>query len=231
MKVLVACERSGVVREAFRRRGADAWSCDLVAAEDGSPHHIEGDALDVAGRGGWDMMIAHPPCTYLALSGIHWNARRPERIDKTLNGLDFVRKLMAVPIHRICIENPASVIASAIRTADQAIQPWQFGHDASKETWLWLKNLPKLRQTRLIEPRWVCCGQVVESGLFGAGGPGWCSVCGGAGKPLPRWANQTDAGQNRLAPSPDRAMIRARTYPGIADAMADQWLLRQMLPA
>lgn len=201
MKVLVACEFSGVVRDAFRARGHDAWSCDLLpsTAEYQGPH-LEGDVrwwLTNSPIGGWDLMIAHPPCTYLCSSGLHWNTRRPERKALTEEALQFVRELMAAPIARICIENPIGAISSRIRAPEQIIHPHQFGHDASKATCLWLKNLPLLQPTEKIAPR------IVD------------------GKP--RWANQTDSGQNRLPPSPDRWAKRSITYPGIAQAMAAQW--------
>jgi hypothetical protein len=145
----------------------------------------------------WDLMVAHPPCTFLCSSGLHWNKRRPERSQQTETALDFVRLLMAAQIPRIAIENPVGCIGTRIRKADQIIQPYHFGHDASKQTALWLKGLPPLRPTAFIEPRMV------------------------NGKP--RWANQTDSGQNRLPPSDDRWKLRAETYAGIAAAMAQQW--------
>jgi len=144
MRVLVACEFSGVVREAFRRRGHDAWSCDLLPAEDGSQHHFQADALTVAEieyPRPWDLMVAHPPCTFLAVSGARWMKDRPEKVEA---GLQFVRDLMAAPIPRIAIENPISIISSRIRKPDQIIQPWQYGHGETKATCLWLKGLPKL---------------------------------------------------------------------------------------
>ncbi len=194
-RILIACEFSGIVRDAFSARGWDAWSCDLLPTEQPG-QHIQGDALAVLADG-WDMMIAHPPCTYLCSSGLHWNKRRPERAKQTEEALEFVRRLMDAPIARIAVENPIGCIATRIRPADQIIQPWQFGHDASKATCLWLKGLPELRSTQLIQARIV------------------------AGKR--RWANQTDSGQNKLGPSVDRWALRSLTYPGIAQAMADQW--------
>jgi hypothetical protein len=143
MRVLVGCESSGAVRSAFRALGHDAWSCDLLPADDGSPFHIQGDVLGVLDDG-WDMMIAHPPCTHLAVSGAAWFAgKRQQQSD----ALDFVRALMNAPIPRIAIENPVSVISSRIRKPDQIIHPWQFGHMEQKTTCLWLKNLPLLRPT------------------------------------------------------------------------------------
>lgn len=151
MRVLVACEYSGIVRDAFRARGHDAWSCDLLPTE--SPgQHVQGDVLAVLDDG-WDLMIAHPPCTYLASSGIHWNKRRPERAMKTEEALAFVLALARAPIPKIAIENPIGVLSTRWRKPDQIIQPWQFGHGETKATCLWLKNLPKLLPTDVVEGR------------------------------------------------------------------------------
>ncbi len=150
MRILVACEFSGIVREAFRNKGHDAWSCDLLPTEIPSDFHIQGDVFPVAYYDRWDLMIAHPPCTYLAVSGIHWNYRVQGRAEKTEEALEFVQNLLDAPIPRICLENPVSVISSRVRKPDQIIQPWQFGHDASKRTCLWLKNLPALLPTNII---------------------------------------------------------------------------------
>ena len=210
MRVLVACEVSGVIRDAFRARGHDAWSCDLSPSD--SPYHITGDALEIA-RGmpvasaqylahvPWDLMICHPPCTYLASSGLHWNHRRPERAAQTEAAIAFALELWDAPIKRVCMENPQGRLGPVMRESRahirQTIQPYQFGEDASKATVLYLRGLPKLRPTAIVEPRIV------------------------NGKP--RWANQTDSGQNKLGPSETRSADRARTYPGIARAMAEQW--------
>jgi site-specific DNA-cytosine methylase len=195
MRVLVACEYSGRVRDAFLALGHDAWSCDLLPTE--SPgRHIQGDVLEVIGKG-WDLMIAHPPCTYLSVSGMHWTHRGLRDPQLTEDALQFIQALMDAEIPMIAIENPVSVISSRIRKPDQIIHPYMFGHDASKKTCLWLKGLPKLYPTKVIEPR------IVD------------------GKK--RWGNQTDSGQNRLGPSPDRWKIRSATYEGIAKAMANQW--------
>jgi len=151
LRVLVACEYSGRVREAFRRLGHDAWSCDLLPSEDDSPFHIIGDVLDLLDLR-WDLIIAHPPCTDLAVSG----ARHfPEKIADGRQGraLDFVRQLMDAPIPFIALENPISIISSKIRKPDQIIQPWQFGHGETKATCLWLKGLPKLVPTDIVEGR------------------------------------------------------------------------------
>ena len=195
MKILVACEYSGRVRDAFKAKGHTAVSCDLLPTDAGGLHY-EGDIFDLIDDS-WDMMISFPPCTYLCSSGLHWNKKDPERAQKTEEALKFVKALLDAPIPRIALEKPIGCISSRIRKPDQIIQPWQFGEDASKSTCLWLKNLPKLEPTKVIEPRIV------------------------NGKK--RWSNQTDSGQNRLGPSEDRWKIRSLTYQGIADAMAEQW--------
>lgn len=198
MKVLIACEFSGTVRRAFRERGHEAWSCDLLPADDASEYHIQGDAIEAATRiHGWDLMIGHPPCTYLSVSGMHWTARGLRDPQLTEDALDFVCRLMNAPIPRIAVENPVNIISSRIRKPNQIVQPWMFGDDASKATCLWLKNLRPLVPTQIVEPRII------------------------NGKK--RWGNQTDSGQNKLAPSADRWKIRSKTYNGIAKAMADQW--------
>ncbi len=153
MRVLVACEYSGEVRRAFRALGHDAWSCDLLPAEDSQEHHIQGDVrkwLAYPSPGIWDLMIAHPPCTHLSVSGARWFK---DKLPEQAAALEFVRELMAAPINRIAIENPISIISSRIRKPDQIIQPWQFGHGETKATCLWLKNLPKLVPTNVVEGR------------------------------------------------------------------------------
>jgi len=150
MRVLVACEYSGTVRDAFSALGHDAWSCDLLPTESPGMHY-QSDVLDVIRDTQWDLMVAHPPCTYLSSSGLHWNKRTPGREQKTTDAIAFVRALMNAPIQRIAIENPIGRISTAIRKPDQIIQPWMFGEDASKSTCLWLKNLPKLRATEVIK--------------------------------------------------------------------------------
>ena len=149
LKVLVACEISGRVRDAFIKRGHDAISCDLLLSERPGPH-IQGDVLDILSEN-WDLMIAFPPCTYLCSSGLHWNKRRPERDKKTEEALSFVRTLLSAPIGRIALENPIGCISTQIRKPEQIIQPWMFGEDASKATCLWLKNLSSLRPTKIIQ--------------------------------------------------------------------------------
>jgi hypothetical protein len=170
-------------------------SCDILPT-DSPGRHYQGDVRHLLGLN-WDLMIAHPPCTYLSVSGMHRTTRGLRDPQLTEDALDFVRELMAAPIPHIALENPISVISTRIRKPNQIINPWQFGHDASKKTCLWLKNLPLLTPTQEIEPR------IVD------------------GKK--RWANQTDSGQNRLPPSADRWKLRSATYMGIAEAMAQQW--------
>ncbi len=196
MRVLVACESSGAVRDAFIRAGHYAASCDLLPSESPLGDHYQCDAAEILDHG-WDLLIAHPPCTYLSVSGMHWTTRGLRDPKLTEDALDLVRLFLAAPIERIAIENPVSVISSRIRKPDQIIQPYQFGHDASKKTCLWLKGLPLLKPTQMVEPRIVNGKQ--------------------------RWANQTDSGQNKLPPSKDRWKLRSKTYEGIADAMATQW--------
>lgn len=149
MKVLIACEYSGVVREAFRKLGHDAWSCDLLHASDLSDFHIQDDVLNHLNEG-WDLMIAHPPCTHLAVSGARWFKDKQK---EQAEALEFVRKLLNAPIPKIALENPISIISSKIRKPDQIIQPWMFGHGETKATCLWLKNLPKLAPTDIVSGR------------------------------------------------------------------------------
>ena len=191
MKVLVACEYSGRVREAFRARGHDAWSCDLLPSEDGSGFHVQRDVLSLLKEWRkWDLMIAHPPCTVLTNAGARWwKGREQEQAE----ALDFVRALMAAPIPRIAIENPPGKIGSAIRPADQYIQPHQFGHLETKKTGLWLKGLPKLQPTRDVRAEMMQLTLAQRSRVH--------------------W----------MSPGPDRWKERSRTYQGIADAMASQW--------
>lgn len=192
MRVLVACEYSGRVRDAFITKGHDAVSCDLLPTDAPGPHY-QGDVRDLLSEQ-WDLLIAFPPCTYLCSSGLHWNKRVPSRAAQTQDALDFVRLLLNAPIERIALENPVGCISTNVRKPDQVIQPWQFGHPESKTTCLWLKGLPPLVPTKVLD------------------------------KPASgRWENQTASGQNRLGPSEDRWKLRSLTYPGIAKAMADQW--------
>ena len=148
MKVLVACEYSGKVRDAFKARGHDAWSCDLLPT-DVEGQHIQGDVLDILDQG-WDLMIAHPPCTHLAVSGARWfKDKRKEQQE----ALDFVSALLNAPINKSALENPISIISTKIRKPDQIVQPWQHGHGETKATCLWLKGLPKLVPTDIVEGR------------------------------------------------------------------------------
>lgn len=152
MRVLVACEYSATVRDAFRARGFDAWSCDLLPTEGDTRWHIQGDALEVVCGQAWELLIAHPPCTDLAVSGArHFAAKIAD--GRQQRALDFVRSLLDAPVPRIALENPVSVISSKIRKPDQTIQPWQFGHGETKATCLWLKNLPKLKPTNIVDGR------------------------------------------------------------------------------
>ena len=191
MRVLVACEYSGAVRDAFIANGHDAISCDLLPTDVPGPHY-HGDVFDII-NDGFDLMIAHPPCTHLCVSGLHWN-NRGRGWQGTEDALEFFRRLLEADIPRIAIENPIGIASTRIRPADQTIQPWQYGHPESKATQLWLKGLPLLKPTNILKKP--------ESG---------------------RWENQTASGQNKLAPSKDRWKIRSATYPGIAKAMAEQW--------
>lgn len=201
MKVLVACEYSGRVRDAFIARGHDAMSCDLLDTDVPGPHY-KGDVRDILDDA-WDLLIAHPPCTYLCSSGLHWNTRGVmvdgvPRARLTEDAVAFARLLIdAGHIPHRAVENPIGCLSTQIRKPNQIIQPWQFGEDASKATCLWLHGLPNLAATCIAEPRIV------------------------NGKK--RWSNQTDGGQNRLGPSPDRWKLRSVTYAGIAEAMATQW--------
>lgn len=191
MRVLVACEYSGTVRDAFRALGHDAWSCDLLPSDADPKWHIHGDVMEVLGSG-WDLMIAHPPCTHLAVSGARWFK---DKVEEQKQALVFVRDLLAAPIPRIALENPVSIISSHIRKPDQIIQPWMFGHEATKTTCLWLDGLPPLIPTNIV-------------------GKGERHVTK-SGRSLPKWYN--------LPPSADRWKIRSETFKGIAEAMAQQW--------
>lgn len=229
MRVLVACEYSGRTREAFRKLGHDVLSADFEPAEDGSPYHYHGDCFDLIDDQHFDLMIAHPPCTYLtnsaewAFKDVQTKKMRPgtligaERRAAREEAIAFVLRLANAPIERIAIENPIGVLSARWRKPDQFIQPYEYGDDASKRTCLWLKNLPLLRPTKYVEPRLVCCGLPLEDSLC------LCPRCGGRKKALPRWGNQTDGGQNREPPAEDRWKIRSATYQGWADAWAEQW--------
>lgn len=191
-RILVACEYSSRVRNAFAARGWDAWSCDLLPTESHG-QHLQRDVREVLAQQ-WDMMIAFPPCTYLCSSGMHWTTRGLRDPKLTEDALEFVRMLMSADIPHIAIENPIGCISTRIRKPDQIIQPWQFGHHESKSTCFWLKNLPPLQPTEI-------CKKPASG----------------------RWENQTQSGQNKLTPSPNRWKERSKTYHGIAEAMAQQW--------
>jgi hypothetical protein len=217
LKVLVACEYSGKVRDAFTRMGHFAMSCDLLPT-DAPGLHYQGDVRDVLDQG-WDLMVAHPPCTYLSVSGMHWTTRGLRDPQLTEDALAFVQLLMDAPIKHIALENPISVISSRIRKPDQIVQPYEHGHDASKKTCLWLKNLPLLTPTSMVAPKTYCCGHLVDESVGKYG----CVNCNGEKKARLIWSNQTPSGQNKLGPSDDRWKIRSETFAGIAQAMATQW--------
>jgi hypothetical protein len=202
MKILIACEFTATVRECFEALGHDVTSCDLLPTENLRGKHYQGDVRDII-NDGWDMMVAHPDCTYLCSSGLHWNNKVDGRKEKTETALEFITLLWNADIEKVCLENPVGCISTrlAFMPKPQYIQPYNFGEDASKKTGLWLRGLPNLNPTEEIEGR-----EVVRNG-----------------KTYLRWANQTDSGQNKLAPSKTRGLDRARTYPGIAIAMAGQW--------
>lgn len=206
LKVLVGMETSGRTRDAFLRKGHIAVSCDILPTDVPGPHY-QGNVFDILDEG-WDLAIFHPSCTYLCVSGLHWN-KNPASVRfggaQTEAALDDVRRLLAAPIPHIAIENPRGCISTRIRPFDQTIQPYQFGEDASKQTDLWLVNLPLLK----IDPFARHPGRLVE----------WPK---GSGKIVERWANQTDSGQNKLAPSADRWKLRSETYLGVAEAFT-QW--------
>jgi hypothetical protein len=195
MRVLVACEYSGRVREAFRQQGHEAWSCDILPADDDSPFHYQGDVMSIL-YDGWDAMIAHPPCTYLCNSGVSWLYKNEGRWELMREGAEFFKTLYNAPIKHIAIENPimhkyAKDIIGAKQT--QIVQPWMFGHPESKATCLWLKSLPTLKETNNVKDQW---------------------------KLLPK--NQAQR-LHHLPPSADRWKLRSETFQGIADAMAQQW--------
>ena len=199
MNVLVACEFSGVVRDAFRTRGHNAWSCDLLPCEKGQNWHIQGDVLDVLTESAqWDLMIAHPPCTYLCNSGVRWlykkqaitgkRVRSMERWRQMWGAAEFFKALLDAKVDKIAVENPVPHGHAQEwmgRKYDQTIQPWQFGHGETKRTCLWLKGLPALRSTEIVDGR--------------------------------------EARIHKMSPGPERGKLRSITYRGIADAMAEQW--------
>jgi hypothetical protein len=218
--VLIACEESGVVRRAMRDAGVDAWSCDTLPARDGSPFHFQCDVRELLNLGMWRGIIAFPPCTYLASSGLHWNKRMLGRAEKTEEALRFVTDILNAPAKFKALENPVGCISTrVVKDGDrysvlgksdsraaikpQYIQPYEHGDDASKRTGIYLHNLPPLK----IDPARRIPGRVVVY----------------KGKAVERWSNQTDSGQNRLGPSDERAMLRSETFPGIAESMVRAW--------
>jgi len=194
VRVLVACEFSGIVRDAFAARGHDAWSCDLLPTEQPG-NHYQGDVLEILGEG-WDMMIAHPPCTHLAVSGArHFEQKRKD--GRQQQGIDFFMAMINAPIEKIAVENPVGIMSSVYRKPDCIIQPWQFGDPYQKTTCLWLKNLPPLFPTK-----------IVDKGEF---------VTFKSGKRHQKWyADAFIAGKH--------GYLRSKTFPGIAKAMAEQWV-------
>jgi hypothetical protein len=230
LRVLVACEKSGRVRDAFRARGHDAWSCDLQPSDTPGPH-FQCDARDVLDRN-WDLLIAHPPCTYLAASGYHWTVRgfRPE--SKTLEAMEFVRALWNAPVKHVAIENPVGVLSTRWKAPSQIVHPWMFGSDASKATCFWLRNLPELKPNAIVPPvGWF----LVNS--FNTKPPPGCRLFLGkrfgvlfgcfverGETPFPmRWSNQRPDGRDVSPWDEKGAEERAITWPGVARAMAEQW--------
>jgi hypothetical protein len=195
MKVLIACEFSGIVRDAFIARGHDAMSCDLEPTERPGPHY-QGDVFDCLYEP-WDLIIAHPPCTYLSNSGVRWLKDNLNRQQKRNDAVRFVKSLYSVPCERIAIENPIGHLSTAWMKPTQIIQPFHHGHPEWKSTCLWLRNLTKLEQSNPVDPD---------------------QTRGGGKKP-----GRISSRLHRLPPGPDRWRERSRTYPGIAAAMADQW--------
>lgn len=213
MRVLVACEYSGRVRDAFLDRGHDAWSCDLLPTESPRGFHWQGDIKDIL-YDGWDLLIAHPPCTFLASSGSRWlyhpddkhlpvEGRRPhplypDRKKDRQDAIDFFMMLWNAPIPHIAVENPVGVMSSVLRKPDQIVHPWQFGEEVSKATCLWLKNLPKLKPTKIVGK-----GEIVTLS---------------SGKKIPAWYSNAPSGTKE-----ERQKARSRTFKGMAEAMAEQW--------
>ena len=201
MNVLIGFEESGVVREAFRNMGHNAWSCDIQPARDGSPYHIHADIYAGLHYMKWDLIILHPECTKITVAGNHVYAKGKPKYNERLAAIKYTEKLWYDAIdlcEKVCLENPQGVLhTNTDLPKPQYIQPNEFGEDASKKTGLTLHNLPKLRPTKKIK------GRMVDG--------------------VERFSNQTDSGQNKLGPSPTRARDRSKTYQGIADAMAEQW--------
>ena len=198
MRVLIACEESQEVCKAFRELGHEAYSCDILPCSGGHPEwHIQDDVLKHLDNG-WDLMIAHPPCTHLSLSGARWFAEGKKPMSLQEDALDFIRKLMNADIEKIAIENPIGFISTKIRKPTQIIRPFQFGENSTKATCLWLKDLPKLTVTNIITPT----KHTSKSGLVYD--EWWFNTC-------------------LISDLKKRALIRSKTFPGIAKAMAEQW--------
>ena len=194
-RVLVACEYSGVVREAFRARGHNAWSCDILPADDNSHHHLQAHVREVlSAANGWDLIIAHPPCTYLSVAGNRHYANRPDLYEPAA---EFATMFFDYA-PRVAVENPVGRLSKLFRKPDQYIHPWMFGHPVQKKTGLWLKGLPKLTPTNVVDPD--------EDVVFPSG------------KRMNKWYYETS-----LLPHKERAHVRSRTFQGIAEVMADQW--------
>jgi hypothetical protein len=200
---LVACETSGEIRGRLRAAGHHAFSVDLLPAEDGSPYHFTEDALRVIAGHPWDLLIAHPPCRYLAGSGMHWTTRGLRDPKLTDEAVAFALAIWNSGVPKIVLENPVGILTARIGVRPQIVQPYEFGDDASKRTCLWTRGLPPLAK----DPTKRFPGRLVK----------W------NGETVERWGNQTDSGQNNLPPSADRWRKRSRTYPGIAQAIVDQW--------
>lgn len=198
MAILVAFEKSGTVREAFRRLGFETYSCDLQASDDDSIHHIQGDVFDLL-DGEWDLIVAHPPCTRLTVTGNKWykpeyRHRFPNIIEEREEAVELFMRVATLSCPRVCIENPVGIMSTRWRKPEQIIQPYQFGHKEPKKTCLWLKGLPPLQHTKLVEPEYHTCK---------------------SGKRMPTWYAYAD--------KKDRTNVRSKTFQGIADAMANQW--------
>ncbi len=203
MKILIACEFSGVVRDAFRLKGHDAWSCDILPCDADKKYHYQCDIFDVIDKG-WDMMIAHPPCTFLSVSGNRWfnpkyAEKYPTRHQDREDAKEFFMALANASIEKICIENAQGIMSTCWRKPDQIIQPYQFGHPFAKRTCLWLKNLPPLMYTGIVEPEYITYK---------------------SGKKMPKW--YADIGAKKPPPK-ERMKLRSKTFQGVADAFADQW--------
>jgi len=236
MRVLLACEKSQIVCIEMREIGNEAFSCYIQECSGGHPEwHIQDDVLNHLDKK-WDLMIAFPPCTHLAVSGARY-FKEKQKDGRQKQAIDFIMKLIKAPIFKIVVENPIGIMSTIYRKPDQIIQPWQFGHPETKATCLWLKNLPKLIPTKIIksQPAWIQCPDyddywctIHKKHAYDCDCPDidtWITKKGitpyekGSG----RWENETKSGQNKLGPSPERAELRAKTYSGIAVAMANQW--------